>query len=115
VDIRPCPTLPEGTKQRIHPPNRLVDQGGWQEIYVGPTIWIYDTQSNKDQCARLVSPQGDIYGTATGDSWRARVTHICELQLNLTYLGMKIDFGGLDRWDYNERKRNLDEAVMLQA
>jgi hypothetical protein len=65
VDIRPCPTLPEGMKQRIHPPNRLVDQGGWQEIYVGPTIWIYDTQSNNDQCARLVSQQGDIYGTAT--------------------------------------------------
>jgi hypothetical protein len=57
----------------------------------------------------------DINRAHSGDSWRARVTHICELQFNLTYLEMKIDFGGLDRWDYNERKRNLDEAVMLQA
>jgi hypothetical protein len=23
---------------------------------------------------------------------------------------MQIDFGGLDRWDYAERKRNRDEA-----
>jgi len=46
----------------------------------------------------------------SGDSWRARGTHICELQFNVTYLGMQIDFGGLDRWDYAERERNLDEA-----
>ncbi|KAK7057421.1 hypothetical protein R3P38DRAFT_2840860 [Favolaschia claudopus] len=109
VDIRLAPTPPSGTK-RFSPPNRLVDQKGWQEIYTGPTLWIYDAQSNKDQCARLVSQQGDIYGTATGDSWRARVTHICELQFNMTHLQMKIDFGGMDRYDYPERKRNLEEA-----
>lgn len=28
----------------------------------------------------------------------------------MTYAGMQIDFGGMDRWDYAERKRNLDEA-----
>lgn len=53
-----------------------------------------------------------VYPRNSGDSWRARVTHICELQFNMSYLGMKIDFGGLDRWDYSERRRNLDEANM---
>ena len=53
----------------------------------------------------------DIHDLITsGDSWRARGTHICELQFNITYFGMQIDFGGLDRWDYVERKRNIDEA-----
>jgi hypothetical protein len=46
----------------------------------------------------------------SGDSWRAKVGHICELQVNLHYGGMKIDFGGLDRWDYGERQRNMQEA-----
>lgn len=64
VDIRVAPTPPEGTK-RINPPNRLVDHDGWQEIYTGKTLWIYDTKSNDDQCVRLVSQQGDVYGTAT--------------------------------------------------
>jgi len=109
VDIRLSPNPPPGTT-RVDPPNRLIDQAGWQEIYSGLNIWIYDVLSNSDQCVRLVSQQGNIYGTATGDSWRARGTHICELQFNVTYLGMQIDFGGLDRWDYAERKRNLDEA-----
>jgi len=44
------------------------------------------------------------------DSWRARVSHICELQVNLSSGAMKIDFGGLDRWDYDERHRNMQEA-----
>ncbi|KAJ7128912.1 hypothetical protein C8R43DRAFT_684582 [Mycena crocata] len=109
VDIRPAPSPPAGTK-RVSPPNRLVDKKGWQEIYTGLTLWIYDAQSNADQCVRLVNQQGDVYGTATGDSWRARVTHVCELQFNMTFLDMKIDFGGLDRYDYPERKRNLEEA-----
>ncbi|KAJ6593667.1 hypothetical protein B0H19DRAFT_1091489 [Mycena capillaripes] len=109
VNIRPAPAPPAGTK-RYSPPNRLVDKKGWQEIYTGLTIWVYDTQSNIDQCVRLVSQQSDVYGTATGDSWRARVTHICELQFNMTHLDMKIDFGGLDRYDYQERRRNLEEA-----
>jgi hypothetical protein len=44
------------------------------------------------------------------DSWRARVSHICELQVNMSSGAMKIDFGGLDRWDYAERQRNTQEA-----
>jgi len=112
VDVRPSPPPPAGTK-RMSPPNRLVDQGGWQEVYEGHTIWVYDALSNSDQCVRLVSQAGDFYGTATGDSWRARVTHVCELQFNMTYLGMKIDFGGLDRWDFAERQRNMEEAEHL--
>ena len=44
------------------------------------------------------------------DSWRARVSHICELQVNLASGAMTIDFGGLDRWDYPERVRNMQEA-----
>jgi hypothetical protein len=64
VDIRLCPSPPPGTT-RINSPNRLIDQGGWQEIYSGPNIWIYDTLSNTDQCVRLVSQQGSMYGTAT--------------------------------------------------
>ncbi|KIJ54023.1 hypothetical protein M422DRAFT_64238 [Sphaerobolus stellatus SS14] len=109
VDIMPCPMRPATTK-RISPQNRLIDLRGWQEIYEGKNIWIYDARSNSDESARVVNQTGDFYGTATADSWRARVLHICELQFNLTYFGMKIDFGGLDRWDYEERKRNLDEA-----
>jgi hypothetical protein len=46
-----------------------------------------------------------------GDSWRARVSHICDLQVNICN-GMKINFGGLDGWDYAERRRNLEEVHM---
>ena len=85
---------------------------------------------------RLVSGTGGPYGTAScvprfrpaccylrvltsdcgvwvdsADSWRARVSHICELQVNLASGAMTIDFGGMDRWDYEERVRNLEEAV----
>lgn len=31
----------------------------------------------------------------------------------MSYLGMKIDFGGLDRWDFSERRRNMDEATRV--
>ncbi|KAG1753035.1 hypothetical protein EDB19DRAFT_982480 [Suillus lakei] len=110
VDVRQAPTPPPDTK-RIKPPNRLVDSGGWQEVYVGKNLWIYDAKSNSDQCVRVVSQtSSDMYGTATADSWRARVSHICELQVNLSSGAMKIDFGGLDRWDYAERQRNMQEA-----
>lgn len=64
VDLRPSPALPADTK-RVSPAHRLVDQAGWQEIYTGMNVWIYDTQSNTDQCLRLVGQQGDVYGTAT--------------------------------------------------
>ncbi|PCH43631.1 hypothetical protein WOLCODRAFT_75800, partial [Wolfiporia cocos MD-104 SS10] len=110
VDVRRAPTPPQGTR-RVRPQNRLVDYDGFQEIYGGKTLWIYDAKSNADQCARLVSRHGGPYGTATGDSWRARVAHICELQVNLTAGAMTIDFGGMDRWDYPERVRNLEEAA----
>ncbi|KIP05096.1 hypothetical protein PHLGIDRAFT_129092 [Phlebiopsis gigantea 11061_1 CR5-6] len=113
VDVRPAPTPPTGTK-RVKPPNRLVDCHGWQEIYTGKMLWIYDSKSNVDQCVRLVSQQGAMmYGTATADSWRARVSHICELQVNLASGAMKIDFGGMDHWDYPERVRNMEEAERL--
>ncbi|KIY44506.1 hypothetical protein FISHEDRAFT_77428 [Fistulina hepatica ATCC 64428] len=108
----PAIRLPPSRPNRVNrvPPNRLVDQDGFQEVYSGMTVWIYDARSNEDQCVRLVRQEGDdIYGTATGDSWRAKGTHICELQFNMA-MGMKIDFGAQDRYDYAERQRNLSEA-----
>jgi hypothetical protein len=64
VDIRPAPVPPAGTK-RISPPNPLIDLGGWQEIYTGKNLWIYDARSNADECVRVVSQAGDFYGTAS--------------------------------------------------
>lgn len=65
VDVRRAPAPPTGTK-RIRPPNRLVDHDGWQEVYNGKTVWVYDDKSNQDQCVRLVSQKGAaMYGTAT--------------------------------------------------
>ncbi|KAJ8696591.1 hypothetical protein PTI98_006448 [Pleurotus ostreatus] len=110
VDIRPAPT-PSTPRDRISPPNPLIDVRGWQEVYSGVGLWIYDAKSNTDQCVRQVSQEGHFYGTATGDSWRARVSHVSELQFNMAVSGMRINFGELDRWDYSERKRNLDEAA----
>ena len=63
VDFRKL-TVPPNVK-RFNPPNPIVDYDGWQEIYHGKTLWIYDATSNKDQCARLVSKRSDFYGTAT--------------------------------------------------
>jgi len=111
ADVRRIPDPPAGTK-RLKPPNRLVDHHGWQEVYVGKMVWVYDVKSNSDECVRLVSQQGAdaVYGTATADSWRARVSHVCELQVNLASEVMSIGFGGVDRWDYPERVRNMTEA-----
>lgn len=64
VDVRPSPTSPHGANC-IRPPNRLVDYHGWQEFYRGKNVWIYDAKSNIDQCVRIVSQSGDMYGTAT--------------------------------------------------
>jgi len=59
VDIRPSPA-PQTEIRWVNQPHRLIDQRGWQEIYSGHTLWIYDAQSNIDQCVRLVSGQSDI-------------------------------------------------------
>lgn len=113
VGLRVTPSPPAGTN-RIVDKNPLIDFGGYQEIYEGLDVWIYDSKSNQDQSVRVVSQEGDVYGTATGDSWRCQVSHIYELQFNMTYMSMKINFGGLDRWDYQERCRNLEGAKLQQ-
>jgi hypothetical protein len=64
VDIRPTPERPAGTKP-ISSPCPLIDVLGWQEIYSGKNIWIYDTLSNVDGSVRVVSQTSDFYGTAT--------------------------------------------------
>ncbi|KAI9437597.1 hypothetical protein H4582DRAFT_286470 [Lactarius indigo] len=89
--------------------HRLSGLRGLQEMYDarGRTLWIFDARSRADGCARLVSEAGDV---ATGDSWRARATHMAELQAGLAARALRIDFGGLDRWDYIERRRNMLEA-----
>ncbi|KAH8996420.1 hypothetical protein EDB86DRAFT_2850724 [Lactarius hatsudake] len=89
--------------------HRLSGLHGLQETYDtrGRTLWIFDAHSRANGCARLVSEAGDV---ATGDSWRARATHMAELQAGLGARALRIDFGGLDRWDYNERRRNMLEA-----
>ena len=58
--------------------------------------------SYTDACAFLI--------VCSADNWRSRVSHICELQVNLSLGGMSIDFGGTDGWDYAERVRNMAEA-----
>ena len=63
VDLRRL-AIPPNVK-RFSPPNPIVDYDGWQEIYHGKTLWIYDATSNQDQCARLISKRSDFYGTAT--------------------------------------------------
>ncbi|KZV62820.1 hypothetical protein PENSPDRAFT_617422 [Peniophora sp. CONT] len=113
ADVRPAPAVPQGTK-RVKPGHRLIDLNGFQEIYRGRSLWVYDTQSNVDGSVRMINLEGDIYGTATGDSWRVRASHITEMQVNMAFHGMKVDFGGMDRWDYSERKRNLDYATAAQ-
>ena len=64
VDIRLTPERPVGTKP-IFPPCPLIDLLGWQEIYSGKNLWIYDTLSNVDGSVRVVSQTSDFYGTAT--------------------------------------------------
>lgn len=64
VDLRLTLPVPTGVN-RIQHGNRLIDSNGLQEVYTGKTIWIYDQRSNLDASVRLVSPQSDMYGTAT--------------------------------------------------
>lgn len=35
---------------------------------------------------------------------------MAELQASLATRALRIDFGGLDRWDYTERRRNMREV-----
>ena len=46
----------------------------------------------------------------SADSWRARASFLPELQMHVSSGAMRIDFGGLDRWDQVERQRNMAEA-----
>ena len=55
--------------------------------------------------SRLVDMEG------RGDSWRVKVSHICELQINISTGTIVIDFGGMDKYTYEERVRNLREAM----
>lgn len=64
VDVREAP-MPLADMKRISPQNPLIDQGGWQEVYRGKNIWIYDNKSVTDESVRVVSGQGDFYGTAS--------------------------------------------------
>jgi hypothetical protein len=66
VDVRRAPGPPRGMPP-IKPPNRLVDYQGWQEVYTGKIVWVYDAKSNTDQSVRLVSQKSSdsVYGTAT--------------------------------------------------
>ncbi|KAH9957366.1 hypothetical protein BC827DRAFT_1089502, partial [Russula dissimulans] len=116
VSVRPAPSpstpsTHSHSHSHSHPPSRhrLTCQRGLQETYDarGRTLWIFDSRSRADACARLVSEAGDV---ATGDSWRARATHMAELQASLAVCALRINFGGLDRWDYAERQRNIREA-----
>ena len=40
---------------------------------------------------------------------------MAELQASLAARALRIDFGGLDRWDYAERQRNMREASVGYA
>jgi hypothetical protein len=39
------------------------------------------------------------------------VSHICELQVNISTGVLTIDFGGMDKYTHEERARNLREAT----
>lgn len=65
ADVRLLPKHDNRSKPAI-PRNPLVDFDGWQEVYTGKLLWIYDAKSNEDKCVRLVSQQSAaLPGTAT--------------------------------------------------
>lgn len=39
------------------------------------------------------------------------MSHICELQVNISTGVLTIDFGGLDKYTHEERSRNLRDVV----
>ncbi|KAH7104847.1 hypothetical protein BKA62DRAFT_741550 [Auriculariales sp. MPI-PUGE-AT-0066] len=90
-------------------PNRLIGKDGLREVYIGPQVWVQDTQSNTDETLRVLLGAGAMYGTASADSWRAKASRAWELQINMD-AGMTIDFGGKDNWTTSERARNLAEV-----
>lgn len=93
VEVRRTPAPPPGTA-RVKPPNRLVDCDGWQEVYVGKMVWIYDARSNTDQCVRLVSQQGAMYGTATCVVvLHACVSHKMLMKYHVSYIPVPIAGG----------------------
>ncbi|KAF8717761.1 Tryptophan synthase beta subunit-like PLP-dependent enzyme, partial [Rhizoctonia solani] len=116
ASIAPSPSLSDNAPKRIKPGHRLIDEDGFQEVYNGGRIWVWDYQSTKDQTLRLISPQVFVYGDATGDSWRVKATHMWELQLNIDN-GMRIDFsGGVGvGWDMNERARTDQDFISARV
>jgi hypothetical protein len=62
-NIAPAPVRPQDV--RPVPQHRLIDSGGWQEVYVGKDLWVYDKRSNRDQSVRVISSRSNLYGTAT--------------------------------------------------
>ncbi|KAI0290397.1 hypothetical protein B0F90DRAFT_1653801, partial [Multifurca ochricompacta] len=114
VSVRAVPMQELGSTSTPTYLNQLTCLRGLQETYDtrGRTLWIFDKRSRADGCVRLVSEAGDV---ATGDSWRVRATHMAELQAGLAARALRIDFGGLDRWDYTERQRNMREADIGHA
>jgi len=111
-DVSIVPTSPPPGTSRLtrSQQHRLVDQGGYVEIYDGPTVWVWDADSAVDGTVRLVNNRPGMYGVATADSWRCRTSHMWELQLNMDN-GMKVDFGGRDGWSAEERRRNMNEEM----
>ncbi|KAH8831516.1 hypothetical protein DL96DRAFT_835928 [Flagelloscypha sp. PMI_526] len=103
-----APTKPNDVKAL--PPHRLTGSVGLRETFSKtPTIWIYDSLSNKDGSLKAINNIGpELYGCAAGDSWRTKGSHLIELQWSITMQGLSFDFGGLDRWDLDERRRNLE-------
>lgn len=66
LDVRlAMPPPPELEKSRYDPKNVLINLNGWQEIYEGKNIWIYDPRSIQDDCVRVVEQAGCVYGAAT--------------------------------------------------
>lgn len=70
IDIAPCLPVPQGRKRvkgslGLSPSVRLVDSHGFHEVYSGRMIWVYDTKSNTDGCARLITQRPTYYGLST--------------------------------------------------
>jgi len=104
VDIELIPPMPEKSKVDDKVPLRNYD--GFQEVYKGRQVWVYDAASNQDGSVQCVSARGHPQGNiATGDSWRAKARSIWDLQLNL-------DAGNITELDFHpdptERARNYE-------